>query len=294
MARMPQADWLGEHAPRLSDGSRRRIQRYDIVCYHTIVGYAPAHAAHFSVHQDGTIQQSRDTRYWSAANLEGNYRIIAIENEDHGSRFPDWDTSTNNVPPLTPEQIEANAQILAWAHKEHGVPLQLAPNSRSTSRGLAYHRQGIDGNWAGYKYGGRVSGGEKWSRIFGKGCPGDKRIDQRHAILARAKEIVGRDWFAMADQEDLEKALRKVLSEPSQLHYDHCTGGYARNEDGSYHRVSFRQQVRWAHKRAVENFIMLREMQGIDAAEIAEEVNRFEAEEIAGMVVDEAVERMQE
>jgi hypothetical protein len=185
---MPQARWLGEHSPKTP------MQRYDIVCVHTIVGFAPAHAAHFSVHHDGTIDQSRDTRYRSAANLNGNHRVIAIENEDHGAGFPSWGTNDGHaVPALTAAQVEANAKILAWAHTTHGIPLQLCPNSKPTSRGLAYHRQGIDGNWAGYKYGGRVSGGEVWSTSRGKVCPGDRRIDQLPAILARAKQIVNGD-----------------------------------------------------------------------------------------------------
>src|SRR5690606_35036091 len=93
-------------------------------------------------------------------------------------------------PALTAAQVEANAKILAWAHKTHGIPLQLAPNSRPGSRGLGYHRQGIDGNWSGYRYGGRVSGGEVWTTSRGKVCPGDRRIDQLPQILARAKQIV--------------------------------------------------------------------------------------------------------
>lgn len=172
MARMPGAVWLGEHSPK------RLMSRYDIVCVHTIVGYAPAHAAHFSVKLDGTILQSRDTKYRSAANLDGNYRVIAIENEDAAKDIP-----------LTPEQVVSNARILAWAHKTHGTPLQLAPNSKPTSRGLAYHRQGIDGNFGGYRYPGRVSGGEHWSETFGKVCPRDKRIAQLPEILRRAKLI---------------------------------------------------------------------------------------------------------
>ena len=173
MARMPGAVWLGEHSPK------RLMTRYDIVCVHTIVGFAPAHAAHFSVKLDGTIMQSRDTKYQSAANLNGNPRIIAIENEDAAKDIP-----------LTPEQVVSNARILAWVHKTHRTPLQLAPNSRRTSRGLAYHRQGIDGNFGGYRYRGRVMFGEKWSTSFGKTCPRDKRIAQLPEILRRAKAMV--------------------------------------------------------------------------------------------------------
>ena len=171
MARMPGAQWLGEHGSRL-------MSRYDIVCVHTIVGYAPAHAAHFSVKLDGTIMQSRDTKYRSAANLDGNPRVIAIENEDAAKDIP-----------LSPEQVVSNARIMAWVHETHGTPLQLAPDSKPTSRGLAYHRQGIDGNFGGYAYPGRVSGGELWSEHFGKVCPRDKRIAQLPEILRRAKLI---------------------------------------------------------------------------------------------------------
>jgi hypothetical protein len=185
MARMPGARWLGEHSPKVP------MSRYDIVCEHTIVGFAPAHAAHFSVHHDGTIDQSRDTRWRSGANLDGNHRVIAIENEDHGPAFGAWNVNDGHaVPAFTPAQIEANAKILAWAHQTHGIPLQLCPNSRPTSRGLAYHRQGIDGNFGDYAFPGRVPGGELWTKSRGKVCPGDRRIAAREQILARARQIV--------------------------------------------------------------------------------------------------------
>lgn len=195
MARMPGAIWLGEHSPK------RLMSRYDIVCVHTIVGYAPAHAAHFSVKLDGTIQQSRDTKYRSAANLDGNHRVIAIENEDAARDIP-----------LTPEQVVSNARILAWVHKTHGTPLQLAPNSKPTSRGLAYHRQGIDGNFAGYRYPGRVPGGEHWSESFGKVCPRDKRIAQIPEILSRAKAIVNPPKPTVTS--DVRFVLANVRSNP--------------------------------------------------------------------------------
>ena len=176
MARMPGTVWVGEQSPE------RPMDRYDIVCVHTIVGFAPAHAAHFSVKADGTILQSRDTAFQSGANLDGNPRVIAVENEDHGDRF-DW---SNGVPALTPEQVAANARILRWAHETHGVPLRLCPDSRPESRGLAYHRQGIDGNFADFAFPGRVPGGEVWTTTPGKVCPGDRRIAQLPEILQQA------------------------------------------------------------------------------------------------------------
>src|SRR5690606_22061452 len=199
------ARWVGEHGSRL-------MERYDIVCVHTIVGYAPAHAAHFSVRWNGEILQSRDTKYRSAANLDGNHRISAIESEDHGPAFggvpklPEW-------VPLTPAQVAANAKILRWVHETHGVPLQLCPDSRPTSRGLAYHRQGIDGNFnpPTYKYPGRVPGGETWTEHRGKVCPTDARIAQIPEILRLAR---GDDDMPL-NKEDLAK-IREIVREEVQ------------------------------------------------------------------------------
>lgn len=205
MARMPGTTWVGEHGSRLMD-------RYDIVCLHTIVGYAPAHAAHFSVKADGTILQSRDTRYRSAANLDGNHRVIAIEVEDHGPAFGGVPRDTTKWPAMTAEQVDACARILAWVHGTHGVPLQLCPDSRPSSRGLAYHRQGIDGNFGegtAYPAPGRVTGGEVWTEARGKVCPGDARINQRPAVLAAAITLTeGDDMANYAD--DLARIERKI------------------------------------------------------------------------------------
>jgi hypothetical protein len=182
MARMPGTVWVGEQSPR------NEMSRYDIFCIHTIVGFAPAHAAHFSPKANGVILQSRDTAFRSAANLDGNHRVIASENEDHGPAFG----GTPRLPawvPMTEEQVEANARIFAWLHKTHDIPLQLCPDSRPSSRGLAYHRQGIDGNWGGFRFPGRVFGGEIWTLSPGKLCPTDVRIAQRDPILAAAKKM---------------------------------------------------------------------------------------------------------
>jgi hypothetical protein len=213
MARMPGAVWVGPHH---DNGT---MSRYDIVCVHTIVGTAPAHAAHFSTTAGGTIYQSRDTAYRSAANADGNYRIIAVENADRGTGFPNWNINDGHaVPAFTDEQVTAIAKILAWAHKTHGVPLQLCPNSKPGSRGLAYHRQGIDGNFGGYRYGGRVSGGELWTAAYGKVCPGDRRIAQLPEILARAKRINNGedpegDWFDMRSDGEIKELVKKAVDD---------------------------------------------------------------------------------
>jgi hypothetical protein len=124
--------------------------------------------------------------------LNGNHRVIAIENEDHGGAFGGW--SGSNVPGFTAAQMESIAHILVFCYRAHGIPLVPCPDSRPGSRGIAWHRQGCDGNFAGYAYPGRVSGGELWSSSTGKICPGDRRISQLlNIIIPRARVIAGLD-----------------------------------------------------------------------------------------------------
>lgn len=203
MAIMPGADWQGAHH------DNGVMSRYDIVCIHTIVGNPPAHAAHFSTRGDGWLYQSRDTYYRSAANHNGNHRIIAIENDDHGPEFGSWNTQDGHaVPAFTAAQIESIAAVCAWAYQVHGIPLELCPNSLPTSRGIAYHRQGIDGNFGSYDYGGRVAGGELWTTAQGKVCPGDRRITQLiNQIIPRARELAGLEDDMAGRGEDIANML---------------------------------------------------------------------------------------
>lgn len=208
---MPGVIWKGDKS------GKRLMQRWDIFCIHTIVGNAPAEAAHFSTYPDGDIEQSRDTIYQSAANLNGNHRVIASENADYGPAFNGMPRTKAGVPPLTQAQVEANAEIYKWLHATHGIPLQLNPNSLPTSRGIGYHRQGIDGNFGGFKFPGRVKGGELWTEHFGKVCPDDLRIAQVPQILALA---LGDDEMAQQDVDrinarldDLEEGTAQILQE---------------------------------------------------------------------------------
>lgn len=194
---------------RLIDASGSGRLSPNVVCVHTIVGRDPASAAHFSTGGYGEITQSRDTLYRSAANLNGNWRVIAIENEDIGAPFPAWDVRDGHaVPAFTAAQMEAIARILAWCHRVHGIPLVFVTDSRPTTRGVAFHRAGCDGNFAGYAFAGRVSGGELWSSAYGKVCPGDRRIFQlRDVIIPRARVLAGLATggprMATLDAEDL-------------------------------------------------------------------------------------------
>jgi N-acetylmuramoyl-L-alanine amidase len=185
MARMPGVPWR----PLASNwASQPVLSAHHIVCLHTMVGSLSSaenyfrlegyggSESHFGVGHDGTIYQWQDTSRRADANLDGNDRIISIETADMGTGFPSW--SGTNVPPWTEAQLDAIARILAWCHTEHGIPLKLIPNSAQSSRGIGYHRQGID-PW-------RCSSCERWSNGSGKVCPGDRRIAQIPTVIARA------------------------------------------------------------------------------------------------------------
>ena len=117
-------------------------------------------SSHFIVDFDGTIAQVNDTANRSGAQIKGNPFAIAIEN------------AGDERTPLTPEQIEANAKILAKAHLVHGIPLQLT--GKVGTPGLGHHSMGAES-------------GVKWGH---SACPGDIIKAQKPDILARAKQLV--------------------------------------------------------------------------------------------------------
>lgn len=111
----------------------------------------------FGTGKDGELRQWVDTADRAWAQAAGNRTYISVENEGHGGDV------------LTDKQIEANAQVLAWASKVHGFKLQLA--QKVGDPGLAYHALG------GSAWGGHTS------------CPGSRIVAQLPLILRRAQEI---------------------------------------------------------------------------------------------------------
>ncbi|NUT08187.1 MAG: hypothetical protein HOV76_32440 [Hamadaea sp.] len=128
-----------------------------------------------------------DLQCWSSA--AGNATCPAFESE--GGVGADVNG------PWTDNQIEAAAMILAYLHRSEGVPLQDMGNSLPTSRGFGVHRYGID------PY--RVAGGEKWSSVYAKACPGDARVRQIPQIVARAQQLVnGAAPTPTSEDEDMK------------------------------------------------------------------------------------------
>lgn len=160
-----------------------------------------SHCSHFYLRHDGVWEQYVDTRLRAPNQQDGNADSISVESQDMGGPFPSW--SGSNVPAWTAKQVEAIAELAVWLNTTHGIPLVQLPSSKPGTRGIGWHRQGIDGNFPGGILAGRVSGGETWSGP-GKVCPGDRRIKQVPAIVARAKQIVEGDDMPI-DKADVNR-----------------------------------------------------------------------------------------
>lgn len=216
MARYPGAVWQPITAhPRYA---KTPLTEYNRVNLHTAVSNAqslfgafnkssgPAFS-HFYVAADGTVYQYQDTAYRAAADGDGNDATISVETWD-GYTGKAWDADANgepdwvngsDVPQWTARQVESLAQLFAWSVETHDIRVKIAESSQygEPSKGLSWHRLGIDGNFpalpdvrAGRQQRG---GGMHYSSSFGKVCPGDERIWQVDDVFARAQAILGQD-----------------------------------------------------------------------------------------------------
>lgn len=142
-----------------------------------------ADSSHFYVAKDGSVEQYADTSRRTRTSGAANRRSIGVETQGLGTE------------PWTKPQAEAIAQLLAWCHKTHGIPLRAMTSSRTGEKGVGWHRLGIDGNFPSLPNAlagrGQRGGGEVWSKSRGKACPGDDRIQQVPGIIARAQALAG-------------------------------------------------------------------------------------------------------
>lgn len=202
MARFPGAIWK----PITAGKGRQRLTVYNRVNLHVAASEATSlHGyfnksgipdSHFYVRRDGTVEQYVDTAYRAFADLEGNDATISVETQGMGGGT--W----------TPEQRESLARLFAWAVRTHGIAKRMATSSKpgASSKGLSWHRLGIDGNFpslpnirAGR---GQRGGGMHYSTSGGKVCPGDDRIPQIPSIFDRAVAILDGDTTPAKSQED--------------------------------------------------------------------------------------------
>ncbi|MFI6904898.1 N-acetylmuramoyl-L-alanine amidase [Nonomuraea sp. NPDC050394] len=165
MARMPGATWM-PITVNYTLGGQREVRG---VVLHIMAGtlggtdswfrnrQAQA-SSHFGTGRSGQLRQWVDTRDKAWTQGDGNSRWISIENEGRGGDE------------LTDAQLDRCAEVLAWAHRVHDVPLQ--STSDPNGRGLGHHSMG------GQAWGGHTS------------CPGPRIIAQKREIIVRAKRII--------------------------------------------------------------------------------------------------------
>lgn len=143
-------------------------------------------SSHFYVAKDGAVEQFVDTDFQAEGDFDGNDATISIETE---GAYP---ANVAQTEPWTDAQVATLAQLFAWAVQTHGIRVQLASDSKigDSSKGLSWHRLGIDGNFPNLPdpHAGRLQrgGGMHYSTSRGKLCPGDAKIDQIPGILALA------------------------------------------------------------------------------------------------------------
>ena len=224
MARYPEAVWKPVERYKPGGSNHVPMPNPGRFCLHTAVSSGdslfalfntPGNAvAHFYVREDGKVEQYVDTGTRASANLDGNPDTIAVESWDAGApggQVPDW----------TPAQVEACAKLAVWVHEKHGIPLDPCDASPG-SRGVTWHRKGIDGNFPAGLLSGRKSGDEHWSNSNGKICPGDKKIHGVvNGILPRVRQL-------LTDGDDMQ--LSDDLY-PADDHNDTTVGDALRRAD---------------------------------------------------------------
>lgn len=142
------------------------------------------------------FEQYVDTAYVAPAQLDGNHRMLSCETQGGVG-----DDLSNG---WTVAQINRLAWIAYECHLLHGYPLVAMHDSKPTSRGIGFHRLGVN-PWV-------VPGGEVWSSSRGKVCPGPAREKQVPLVISKAVALSvpasdSTDWLDMATQAEVQAAV---------------------------------------------------------------------------------------
>lgn len=206
MTRYPGADWL----PISRNFTDRKRARTDGIVLHSAASDASSlrgffnragvnASSHLYVTKAGRVEQYVDLDKIAWTSGAGNARTIGIETEGVTGARPNE--------PFTDAQIKALVEVLAWLARRYDVPVRAMQSSRSTERGIGWHRLGVRGNFpalpsplAGITQRG---GGESWSGVV-KTCPGDARILQiveEGGIIEQVAALVDEDASGVKDDE---------------------------------------------------------------------------------------------
>lgn len=130
--------------------------------------------------EPGEWAQMVDTDRIAWCQRSGSYDWLSIELAGYAPNPP------------TAWQIEACAQLLAWAHEQYGVPLQVT--SSTGTRGLGHHSMDNDTT-------------VEWGH---DSCPGAGVINAKSAIVARAQQITN------GEDDDMTPAqFAEILDDPT-------------------------------------------------------------------------------
>jgi N-acetylmuramoyl-L-alanine amidase len=186
------------------------------VCYHVAVSLSASlfnyfntpgnPCSHFYVRFDGTVEQYVDTDYRAPANLQGNPTLLSIETMGGKTNV--------DTEPWTPDQLTSLIKLTQWLQFLDRFPIQLMPNSISSSKGLGWHKLGVN-PW-------RVDSGELWSESYGKVCPGAKKIEQINTVILPG---VKGEIVDMATLESIETKLDGLIAAEA-ARYGVYTGRY--------------------------------------------------------------------
>lgn len=126
--------------------------------------------SHFYLQKDGGLEQYVSTTVRADCQNDANAFAVSIETWDG---YPyGWDNGSD-VPAFTTAQVNALAELYAWLHRTHGIPLRISRYWNDS--GVGWHRKYI--------------GDPGWARSA-RACPGDRRIAQIPGIIALAQRIV--------------------------------------------------------------------------------------------------------
>lgn len=150
--------------------------------------------AHFYNPKQGMLRQHQAIDRQAFADGQGNSFCVSVEHWDgYPNGAPGYWKHDGDVPPLTDSQIENDARLFAHLVRHFGLPNRIAtPDDVS---GLGWHRLGVAGNFGRFdprdrKTWSRAQTGLNFSGVFGKLCPGDRRIDQIQEIYDRAQDYL--------------------------------------------------------------------------------------------------------
>lgn len=177
MARYPGAVWRGPVPNFASGGNHPRLFVMHIMegsldgCDSWFHNPSAQVSANFGNGKDGRLFQWVDTA--DTAWAQASYNGVAVSVEHEGQTGDS----------LTAAQLENDAQLLAWAHRTHGIPLQVT-NDPSSS-GVIGH--GLLG----------VAGGNH------PDCPGTPILNARQAVVDRAAAILNPPAVSLPKEIDM-------------------------------------------------------------------------------------------